>query len=260
MSIYINQNLKLPSKNFVDLLKPFIKNRIPSGIDCYNHFKFNDHILLFVETVNNKYLELTLDMVNMSIEEPLFNEFCTLSVSPTLEEKYHEFVDVIKSMSFENPNLYIIPWGETQKTCAKDRKFMREIDLKWIENIRILCQKNQANLIKIISEDCSEYTKWLENPDDYIEWEHHLERDWKKVLGNIPFIQICIYKLDILTKVNKIKTKRIITSLIAAHNVIMYFDGDNIRINEDAIKEISNKYSIKYSIKHRLRKIMKCLV
>jgi hypothetical protein len=72
---------------------------------------------------------------------------------------------------------------------------------KAMEGERARLEAIPGSMLRVASADCTAFMRWLSNPVEYVEYEHELAGDLRRILRGRPFVQLCLFKADTLREI-----------------------------------------------------------
>jgi hypothetical protein len=226
-----------PIPSFAETLRPDFANRISLGFEGLYAPK-NSHVLLLAEQPDSFYVTYLSKMILTGLQNPFERETCVLSLSKGQPSR-----DLVRALAQpQSDRLCITSWEETEQACLPGGNFSPEADAEWVVAQAHQCRKQGSSFLRIVNEECAELAAAMTNRDDYFQWEKRMRTSIEKSLGDQRFMQVCVYKLGIVEKTFGAATPNRLASIIAAHDIIVYVNGETVLNNHAAVDTLLRRY------------------
>jgi hypothetical protein len=221
------------------LLQDFNRHELPSGI---NNFRLcaNDHIAVIIfSDQNDSYYNLILDFLTAGIENGRDEEF--LSLELTEGRKVHDAVQQIEERTGDPlPESIDIRGWERNQADYEPEKFTHEGMRRAMDSEAVRLHKSPDAVLRVASEDCSAFMGWLENPKEYLAYEHELGQDLADHIGGRRYVQLCTFKVSTLERLGERigGAKAALLDLALSHNQLLVIENGVIQSGQPAWRRV----------------------
>lgn len=217
------------------LLQDFNSCELPSGINNF-HLCANDHIAVVVfSDRDDSVYDLILDFLTAGIENRRDEEI--LSLELTEGHEVDEAVRLIETRTGESiPESIDIRGWERNQSDYDPETFTHEGMWRAMDYEAVRLRHSPDTVLRVASADCSAFMEWLENPKEYLEYEHRLAQDLADHIDGRRYVQLCTFKVSTLERLGpKIGgPKAALLDLALSHNRLLVVDNGVIQSGRPA--------------------------
>lgn len=244
----------VPSNELVEALAELDPKGVPSG--PFNlRLEHGDHVLLLVYSDTDYYFSKLLEFLQTGIEDPITKELVSISV-PENRSAEEVAEHICSDLQAENGRIETADWGETIAELSPDKEFTREEEYEMIRNRMKRLKESGLDMVRLVSDDTTDYLNWVNNPKEWLDWEYYISNDYKYLGEGLPFLIMCTYHVNGLDGAGEnLSQDRVILELLSAHDktIVVTEDdellypprSDHYAINKMDLKSIPLNYKIK---------------